>query len=61
MDPISDFCAAPHLPPSLRERTIASVRPECALVTLAAASQLSGEIVVQERNGEIYVTFANAA
>lgn len=61
MDPIFDFSAAPHLPYSLREQLQASVRPELALGALSDIALIGGNVVVLERNGELYIEFANAA
>lgn len=61
MDPIFDFSAAPHLPYSLREQSQASVRPELALVSLSDITTIGGNVIVLERNGELYIEFANAA
>lgn len=61
MDPIFDFSAAPHLPYSMREQSQANVRPELALASLTDATKISGNVIVLERNGEIYIAFANAA
>ena len=61
MDPIFDFSAAPHLPYSLRDQLQASVRPELALVSLSDTSTIGGNIIVLERNGELYIEFGNAA
>lgn len=61
MDPIFDFSAAPHLPYSLREQDQAAVRPEVALTALTANTISGGNVIVFERNGELYIEFANAA
>lgn len=61
MDPIFDFSAAPHLPYSLREQLQAAVRPELALGALSDITLIGGNVVVLERNGELYIEFANAA
>lgn len=61
MDPISDFSAAPHLPVSLRDVAATSSRPELVLSALTSASISGGNVVILERNGEIYIEFANAA
>lgn len=60
MDPIIDFSAAPHLPYSLREQAQA-VRPELALVSLSDMTKIGRNVIVLERNGELYIEFANAA
>lgn len=61
MDPIFDFSAAPHLPFSLRDRAHDSARPDLALASLTSISQLGGSVIVLERNGELYIGFAQAA
>ncbi|MEQ1671221.1 MAG: hypothetical protein ABL893_10220 [Hyphomicrobium sp.] len=61
MDPIFDFSAAPHLPPSLRNAADASPRPELLLSALSAALPQTANAVVMERNGELYIEFACAA
>lgn len=61
MDPIFDFSAAPHIPLSLRETSASSLRPELLLSELSNASPQHGNIVVLERNGELYIEFACAA
>ena len=47
MNPISEFSAAPHLPYALRPESLASV--------LLIARSSPGDIVVSERDGEIYI------
>lgn len=61
MDPIFDFSAAPHLPLSLRERVNGGARPELLLASLTDASTIGGNVIVLERNGELYIEFANVA
>lgn len=61
MDQIFDFSAAPHLPYSLRDQSQANVRPELALASLTDATKVGANVIVLERNGEIYIEFANAA
>ncbi|HPG88221.1 MAG TPA: hypothetical protein PLD46_01100 [Hyphomicrobium sp.] len=61
MEPIFDFSAAPHLPYSLRDHAQNSDRPDLALGSLTSVSQLGGSVIVLERNGELYIEFANAA
>lgn len=61
MDPIFDFSAAPHLPYSLREQPGSTVRPELALASLTGSTNIGGNVIVLERNGELYIEFANAA
>lgn len=61
MDQIFDFSAAPHLPYSLRDHNDASVRPEVALVSLNVDTTIGGNVIVLERNGELYIEFASAA
>ena len=61
MDPVFDFSAAPHLPYSLREQSQANIRPELALVSLTDVAKVGGNVIVLERNGEIYIEFASAA
>lgn len=47
MNPITEFSAAPHLPYSLRPESLASV--------LLNARAHPGDIIVSERDGEIYI------
>lgn len=61
MDPIIDFSAAPHLPYSLREQSQTNVRPELALASLTDVAKVGGNVIVLERNGEIFIEFASAA
>jgi hypothetical protein len=61
MDPIFDFSAAPHLPLSLRAAPTPELRPECLLCALSDASSQGADVLVLERNGEIFVDFSIAA
>lgn len=47
MNPISELSAAPHLPYALRPESLASV--------LSDASSNLGDLIVTERDGEIFI------
>lgn len=58
MNPINEFSAAPHLPYALRNAASTTIRPEMIASALTLAAEGSNSVRVEERNGEIYISFA---
>ncbi len=59
MNPIFEFSAAPHMPYMLRTARTPDMRPEAFVSALMVAAEDRGDVQITERNGEIFIAFAD--